>query len=338
MSTNRYSRQELFPPIGKVGQAKLKDARVLIIGAGALGTSSAEMLVRAGVGRITIVDRDYVEWSNLQRQQLYTEKDVQDKLPKAISAKNRLWEINSEVMIEGIVADVNGMNVEELVKNHHLIMDATDNFETRLVVNDAAVKHGIPFIFGACVASYGMTFPMIPGKTPCLHCLINHLPAQNQTCDTVGVISPIVQLVTAYQVTAALKILTGNEIESRLQSFDIWKSEQAEINVNTLKNPECPTCGSSPAYPFLAYENQTKAAVLCGRNTVQLRPGMERSISLEQLASRLKELTSNLIQNPYLLSCTYEDFRIVFFKDGRALIHGTSEPAQAKAIYNRIVG
>ncbi|GHH99256.1 ThiF family adenylyltransferase [Neobacillus kokaensis] len=338
MSTTRYSRQELFPPIGKAGQEKLKNARVLIIGAGALGTSSAEMLVRAGVGRITMVDRDYVEWSNLQRQQLYTEKDVQDKLPKAIAAEKRLREVNSEVVIEGIVADVNGMNIEELVKNQHVILDATDNFETRLVVNDAAVKHEIPFIFGACVASYGMTFPMIPGKTPCLHCLINHLPSQNQTCDTVGVISPIVQLVTAYQVTSALKVLTGNEIVPRLQSFDIWKSEKAEIDVWPLKNKDCPTCGSSSTFPFLAYENQTKAAVLCGRNTVQLRPGFERTITLDQLAIRLKELTSEFIQNPYLLSCTYEEFRLVFFKDGRALIHGTSEIAQAKAIYHRLIG
>lgn len=338
MSIARYSRQELFSPIGKVGQKKLKDARVLLVGAGALGTSSAEMLVRAGVGHITIVDRDYVEWSNLQRQQLYTEKDVMEQLPKAVAARNRLKEVNSEVIVEGIVADVNGMNVEELVKRHGLILDATDNFETRLVINDAAIKHNVPFVFAACVASYGMMFPMIPGRTPCLHCLMDHLPAQNQTCDTVGVISPIVQLVTAYQVTSALKILTENELQPRLQSFDIWKNEQAVINVESLKNKDCPTCGSHPTFPFLAYENQTKAAVLCGRNTVQLRPGMERSIPLDKLALRLKELAGDVTVNPYLLSCTYEDYRLVFFKDGRALIHGTSEPAQAKAIYHRIVG
>ncbi|MCM3571105.1 thiazole biosynthesis adenylyltransferase ThiF [Neobacillus mesonae] len=338
MNTSRYSRQELFPPIGAAGQAKLKDARVLVVGAGALGTSSAEMLVRAGVGHVTMVDRDYVEWSNLQRQQLYTETDVKNKLPKAIAAQNRLMEVNSEVEITGIVLDVNGTNVEELVQNHHLILDAADNFETRLIVNDAAVQYGIPFVFGACVASYGMTFPMIPGKTPCLHCLINHLPSQNQTCDTVGVISPIVQLVTAYQVTSALKILTGNEITPSLQSFDIWKNEQAEINVSALKNKDCPTCGSNPTYPFLAYENQTKAAVLCGRNTVQIRPGLEREISLQQLAQRLKELGSEVVLNPYLVSCTFEDFRLVFFKDGRALIHGTSDTGQARAIYNRIIG
>ncbi|WP_090639704.1 ThiF family adenylyltransferase [Neobacillus massiliamazoniensis] len=334
---SRYSRQELFPPIGKEGQAMLKDARVLIVGAGALGTSSAEMLARAGVGQITIVDRDYVEWSNLQRQQLYTEKDVQNKLPKAIAAKQRLEEVNSNIVINGMVADVNGTNIEEMVNGQGLILDATDNFETRLIINDAAVKAGIPFLFGACIASYGITFPIIPGKTPCLHCLINHLPAQNQTCDTVGVISPIVQLVTAYQVTAALKLLTGHEPSPLLQSFDIWKDEKAEINVTTLKNLNCPTCGSNPTFPFLAYENQTKAAVLCGRNTVQLRPGIDRELSIEQLSQRLKGLTSEMVLNPFLLSCTFEDYRVVFFKDGRALIHGTSDPVQAKAIYHRFV-
>ena len=186
---NRYAKQELF--LGKSGQASLQNAHVLIIGAGALGSASSEMLARAGVGNLTIVDRDYVEWSNLQRQQLYTEEDAREKLPKAIAAKNRLQQINSEITINSLIMDINASNIEGLVKGKSVILDATDNFETRMIVNDAAVKHRIPFLFGACVASYGLTFSIIPGKTPCLNCLMTHLPLDGITCDTVGVISPI---------------------------------------------------------------------------------------------------------------------------------------------------
>ena len=192
---NRYAKQELF--LGKSGQDSIQDAHVLIIGAGALGSASSEMLARAGVGNLTIVDRDYVEWSNLQRQQLYTEEDAINKLPKAIAAKNRLQQINSEISINSQIMDINASNIEGLVKGKSVILDATDNFETRMIVNDAAVKHGIPFLFGACVASYGLTFSIIPEKTPCLNCLMTHLPLDGITCDTVGVISPIVQMVTA---------------------------------------------------------------------------------------------------------------------------------------------
>jgi len=336
--TNRYSRQILFPPIGQHGQERLSSSKVLIVGAGALGTASAEMLARAGVGKITIVDRDYVEWSNLQRQQLYTEEDAKRKLPKAVAAKNRIKDVNSEIEVSSIVADVNGLNIEELIKGCSLVMDAVDNFETRLIVNDAAVKHNVPFIYGACVASYGLTFPVIPGETPCLHCLINHLPGQNLTCDTVGVISPIVQLVTAYQVTTALKLLTGHPVSAVLKSIDIWEDEKAEIKLDRLKNDDCPTCGSQPTFPYLSFENQTKTEVLCGRNTVQLRPGITRNLSLESLAQYLADKAEEITVNPYLMSCKLEDYRIVFFKDGRALVHGTSEPTVARSLYNKIIG
>lgn len=337
--TNRYSRQELFQPIGKEGQVKLKKARILIVGAGALGTASAEMLARAGVGSLMIVDRDYVEWSNLQRQQLYTEKDARNKLPKAIAAKQRIQAVNSEISVDSLVADVNGLNIDELVKDKTLIIDAVDNFETRLIVNDAAVKHRIPFLFGACVASYGLTFSVIPGQTPCLHCLVNHLPAQNATCDTVGVISPIVQIVAAFQVTSALKLINGHEVPPMLQSIDIWENDRAEINAGSLRNPLCPTCGTDATFPYLSYENQTRTDVLCGRNTVQLRPGLGRTLPpLEQLSEQLKGRAKDMIQNPYLLSCSFEEYRMVFFKDGRTLIHGTNEPAKARIIYDRIVG
>ncbi len=334
--TNRYSRQELF--LGSKAQALIKEASVIIIGAGALGSASAEMLVRAGIGRLTIVDRDYVDLSNLQRQQLYTEEDVRNQLPKAIAAKTRLEQINSEIIINSFIEDVNGLNIEELIKDHSVIVDATDNFDTSLIVNDAAVKHGIPFLFGACVGSYGLTYPIIPGETPCLHCLLNHLPMDGLTCDTVGVISPIVQITSALQVTQVLQILSGETLSPMLQSMDIWKNEKAEINVTRLKNKLCPTCGEHPSYPFLLFENQMKTDVLCGRDAVQLRPGLKpKTYSLPHLLERLENHITHPVLNGYLLSCKFEDYRIVFFKDGRAIIHGTNEAKKARAIYNRFI-
>jgi len=334
--TNRYSRQELF--LGSKAQANINEASVIIIGAGALGSASAEMLVRAGIGVLTIVDRDYVDLTNLQRQQLYTEEDVRNKIPKAIAAKTRLGQINSEIKINSFIEDVNGLNIEELIKDQSVIVDATDNFETSLIVNDAAVKHGIPFLFGACVGSYGLTYPIIPGETPCLHCLLNHLPMDGMTCDTVGVISPIVQITAALQVTQVLQILKGETLSPILQSIDIWKNEKAEINVTQLKNKLCPTCGEHPSHPFLLYENQMKTDVLCGRDAVQLRPGLgPRTFSLPHLLERLGNHVTNPVLNQYLLSCKFEDYRIVFFKDGRALIHGTNEAKTARAVYNRFI-
>jgi sulfur carrier protein ThiS adenylyltransferase len=334
--TNRYSRQELF--LGSKAQAKINEASVIIIGAGALGSASAEMLVRAGIGRLTIVDRDYVDLSNLQRQQLYTEVDVRNQLPKAIAAKTRLEQINSEIIINSFIEDVNGLNIEELIKDHSVIVDATDNFETSLIVNDAAVKHGIPFLFGACVGSYGLIYPIIPGETPCLHCLLNHLPMDGMTCDTVGVISPIVQITAALQVTQVLQILSGETLSPMLQSMDIWKNEKAEINVTQLKNKLCPTCGEHPSHPFLLFENQMKTDVLCGRDAVQLRPGLKpKTYSLPHLLERLENHVTNFVLNEYLLSCKFEAYRIVFFKDGRAIIHGTNEAKMARAVYNRFI-
>ncbi|WP_026695536.1 ThiF family adenylyltransferase [Peribacillus kribbensis] len=334
----RYSRQELFPPIGKAGQEKIQNSKVAIIGAGALGSASAEMLARAGVGHITIVDRDYVEWSNLQRQQLYTERDAEEQIPKAEAAKNRLKQINSGITIASKVMDIHGMNIEAVIKGHTVIVDASDNFETRLIVNDAAVKQGIPYIYGACVGSYGLTYPVIPGQTPCLQCLIDHLPAQGMTCDTAGVISPAVQTTAAYQVTSTLKVITGNSLEAVIQSFDMWNGQHTSIHARRLLNKNCPACGKDPSFPYLNYENLTKTAVLCGRDTVQIRPASHRDLSLEEVSLHLKEAAEKIKVTPYLVSFIYENHRIVLFKDGRALIHGTNDVSTAKGIYNRIVG
>jgi adenylyltransferase/sulfurtransferase len=331
----RYSRQKLF--LGKEGQSKVEGGRVFILGAGALGSSSAEILARAGVGQLTIVDRDYVEWSNLQRQHLFGEKDAEDQLPKAFAAKKRLEQINSSITIHSLVSDVHGLNIEEMIKGHDVIVDATDNFETRLIANDAAVKHGIPFIMGSCVASYGTTFSIIPEKTPCFHCLLNHLPMDTMTCETVGVLSPVVQIISATQAAQVLKILTGEPVKPMLKSVDVWKDERAEIDVTKLKNGECPTCGDGATYPYLQYENQTKSEVLCGREAVQVRPAEKRTFMLESFSERLKEVTTKPVINPFLISCGFEEHRIVFFNDGRAIVHGTNDTKVARTIYNRFL-
>lgn len=336
----RYSRQILFTPIGESGQEKIKSKHVLIIGAGALGTANAEMLARAGIGRLTIIDRDYVEWSNLQRQQLYVEADASNRLPKAIAAKTHLQEINSEVDVRAFVEDVTSANIEEWIKGVDVIVDSTDNFETRLLINDVSLKYEIPWIYGGCVGSYGLTFTVIPKKTPCLHCLLKHIPFDGMTCDTVGVISPIVNMVTSHQTTEVLKLLVGDEenLRSKLVSFDLWKNQYSAINMERLKNDACPTCGTNPVYPYLTAEKETKAAVLCGRDTVQIRPTNGTQISFEQISERVKPLADAFLENPFLMSFTFGMHRIVLFKDGRALIHGTKDIAEAKKIYHRYVG
>lgn len=204
---DRYSRQELFSPIGKEGQAKIREKSVLVVGAGALGAANAEALTRAGVKRIVLVDRDYVDWTNLQRQQLYSEEDARKQLPKVVAAKNRLSQINLEVEIQAHVMDMGIEEAEELISGIDLIIDATDNFDTRLLINDLAHKYQVPWIYGACVGSYGISYTIIPGNGPCLNCLLDKIPANGQTCDTAGIIAPAVQMVTAYQTAEALKIL-----------------------------------------------------------------------------------------------------------------------------------
>ncbi len=336
----RYSRQILFSPIGEKGQEQIRKKHILVVGAGALGTANAEMIARAGIGKLTIVDRDYVEWSNLQRQQLYIEEDAQNRIPKAVAAKLHLKKINSEVEVYSHVEDVTSANIEELAEGVDLIIDATDNFETRLLINDVALKHEIPWIYGGCVGSYGLSFTIIPHETPCLHCLLKHIPFDGMTCDTVGVISPIVSMVASHQTSEALKLLVGDEENRRgkLVSFDLWKNQYSSINMDRLKNNACPTCGANPVYPYLTAEMETKAAVLCGRDTVQIRPSETKQFSFAQVAERVKPLADAFLENPFLMSFTFGEHRIVLFKDGRALIHGTKDISEAKKIYHRYVG
>ncbi|QIW21594.1 thiazole biosynthesis adenylyltransferase ThiF [Bacillus thuringiensis] len=337
---NRYSRQELFSPIGEEGQRKIREKHVLIIGAGALGSANAEMFVRAGVGTVTIVDRDYVDWSNLQRQQLYAESDVENNLPKAVAAKKRLEEINSEVRVEALVQDVTAEELEELVTKVDVIIDATDNFETRFIVNDIAQKYSIPWIYGACVGSYGLSYTILPSKTPCLSCLLQSIPLGGATCDTAGIISPAVSLVVSHQVTEALKLLVEDyeSLRDGLVSFDVWKNEYSCMNVQKLRKHNCPSCGENAIYPYLNKENTSKTAVLCGRNTVQIRPPHKEEMDFERYKELLKDRVNDLDVNPYLLSFSVEEKRLVAFKDGRVLVHGTKDISEAKTIYHRYFG
>ncbi|MFD1413057.1 ThiF family adenylyltransferase [Oceanobacillus jeddahense] len=340
METSRYHRQILFTPIGETGQEKLIRSHVLIVGAGALGSSSAEALTRAGVGHITLIDRDYVEESNLQRQQLFSEEDMRLKTPKAIAAKQRLSQVNSHVKIDAIVGDAEIDTLRQIVPEVNLIIDATDNFETRLLLNDIAQKYQKPWIYGAVVASYGVTFTVLPDKTPCLQCLQAYIPANGATCDSVGIIQPVVQKVVSQQVTEALKLLTGNEaaLSGKLISFDLWKNEHTEIEAAALRKTDCPSCSENRSYPNLAYDSRLKTAVLCGRNTVQLRPQRVQT-DLDEVAKELqKNKQIKLFQNPYLLSFEVDSFRVVLFQDGRALIHGTMDQLEAKNIYHRYLG
>lgn len=316
------------------------DKHVLVIGAGALGTGSAEMLVRAGIGKITIADRDYVELSNLQRQQLYTEEDAEQRTPKAVAAKERLASINSEVEIYSHVMDVSIAEMERLVEDVDLILDASDNFDIRMLINDISQKHRIPWIYGACVGSYGITYTIIPGETPCLNCLLESVPMGGATCDTVGIISPAVQMVLSFQISEALKILVEDTFSLRntLVSFDLWKNQHSSINVDKIKKEDCPSCGSNRSYPYLSFSNQTKTAVLCGRDTVQIRPSQPIERDLENLAKVLSRQTGKISTNPYLLSFATEEHRLVVFKDGRVLIHGTKSIPEAKTLYHRYLG
>ncbi|MYL31207.1 thiamine biosynthesis protein MoeB [Halobacillus halophilus] len=337
---DRYSRQTLFQPIGEEGQKKISSKHVLIVGAGALGTGAAENLVRAGIGKLTILDRDYVEWSNLQRQQLYTEKDADTRLPKAVAARQRLQEVNSETVIDARVVDATPLELEPLLDGVDVIMDATDNFDIRMIINDLSQKHDIPWIYGACVGSYGISYTILPGESPCLHCLMDQVPLGGLTCDTAGIISPAVQMVTAHQTVEAMKLLVEDwdAVRKKLVSFDLWTNQHSSIGVSSVKKDDCPSCGREASYPFLSYDQQMKTAVLCGRDSVQIRPAAKQEWDLTILAETLSGQDGKVDQNPYLLSFTTGDKRMVFFKDGRALIHGTQDTAEAKTLYHRYTG
>ncbi len=335
----RYSRQILFSAIGETGQEKLLQSRVLIIGCGALGAAHAETLSRAGVGFLRIVDRDFVEFSNLQRQTLFSESDAKEKLPKAVAANKRLAEINSEIEVEAVVADVNHSNIENLIEDCDLILDGTDNFQTRYLINDVCVKLKKTWIYGAAVSSYGVTMTIIPNVTPCLRCIFEEMPGagSSPTCDTAGVIQPIISTISAVQTTEALKILTGNfdKLHESLLQFDVWQNDWRKIKLGR-PNADCKTCGQR-GFEFLEAENTEFSAVLCGRNAVQISPPKPTQIDLLNLAEKLKNLGA-VKQNEYLLRLTVGDFELTVFQDARAIIRGTDDVSVARSLYAKFVG
>ncbi|MFC7679964.1 ThiF family adenylyltransferase [Paenibacillus sp. GCM10028914] len=342
MNDDRYSRQEIFKPIGSQGQQLLSEAHVLIIGAGALGSGNAEILARSGVGTITIVDRDVVEWSNLQRQSLYSEEDVNEQLPKAIAAANRLKEINSGIRVNPLVLDCTALDLQNILENNKvdLIIDATDHFSIRYIINDISFRYGIPWIYGACSGSFGAVYNMIPGQTPCLHCLLKRLPVSSASCDREGIIAPTVQMVVSMQSAEALKFLSGNQssMSNRYIVFDLWSNMFQSIQVNNeLRSSACPTCGNQPTYPYLKHDAQIKTEVLCGRTSVWLRYPRQAPLHLEEIARHAREKGTTVKMNSYLIQIEEPNNRLVIFQDGRALVHGTSDPVTAKKLYQHYI-
>jgi len=335
MNLEKYSRQILFQPIGEEGQKKLLASKAVIMGCGALGTAQANALVRAGVGALRIVDRDYVEESNLQRQSLFDESDARESLPKAIAAERKLKQINSEVQVEGVVADATSRNLEDLVRGFDVILDGTDNFETRYLLNDVAVKLGIPWIYGAVVAGSAVTMTILPGRGPCLACVFPDAPSGlHETCDTVGVIGPAAAWTSAIQVTEALKILLGREQElhGTLFAFDIWQNRTQQVRPK--RDPECRTCGQR-IYRHLQEEGPSHVT-LCGRNSVQIHRREPRGLDLKLLQARLEKF-GTVRANSFLLKFSFDGYELTVFPDGRAIIKGTQDPAVARGLYAKYI-
>ncbi len=348
VADDRYSRQTLFSGIGADGQRRLGERRVLVVGAGALGAASLDMLVRAGVGAVRFVDRDTVELSNLQRQCLYDESDASEGVPKAEGARRRLARVNGEVALEPLALDLHAGNIREVFAGVDLALDATDNFETRYLLNDAAVALGIPWIYAACVGSYGMTLTIRPGRTGCLRCVIPEAPppGASPTCDTAGVIAPAVHAVAAYAVAEALKLLAGREeaLATGIWHLDVWERTAYRMEIGG-PDPDCPACGRRE-FEFLDGDAGPSQITFCGRDAVQVRPpaGSDGSAEvdlLDRLRDRLEQLPRvrpTLRHSALLLQFEVEDRRLVVFPDGRAIVHGSGDPAEARTLVSRYIG
>ncbi|WJE14265.1 ThiF family adenylyltransferase [Halobacillus sp. ACCC02827] len=337
MINDRYSRQMRFKGIGENGQHSLANKHVLIIGAGALGCAAADMLARAGVGKLTIVDRDYVEWSNLTRQHLYTEDDVLAVHAKAKAAEQRLAKVNSCISVEGIVQEFHSGNAEKLMEGVDLVMDATDNFHTRFLINDVSAKHSIPWIYGGCVEASGGAAFIDPEEPPCLQCLKDYIDTDGGSCDSLGIIGPAVQMTASYQTVLALQYLTGKIPNREWIYFNVWEGEHASISLDGLSDEECPSCSESASYPYLIQRKKMKTAVLCGRDTVQVRPIQPQDGMFENLRRRLSTRVSDWKANSHLISFSVDTYRFVLFKDGRALIHGVKDAEKAQLLYHKYI-
>ena len=338
-TSDRYARQILFPGIGRDGQTKLAAARVVLVGSGADGSAMADRLVRAGVGHLVIIDRDYVELNNLQRQMLYDEEDVSARLPKAVAAERKLRLINSQVTVQGVVADINSENVEELVQGADLVMDGTDNFEVRYLVNDVCVKQGIPWVYCGVVASYGMTMTVVPHRTPCLRCVFAEAPPPGSvvTCDTAGIVNPIVFVLAGIAVAEGIKLLAGTgDINRGIIYVDLWQNV-FDVLEHGLPRADCPACGQG-RYDWLQAARDTQAVSLCGRNAVQVRPRRAEQLAMESLTGRLRAVGQIVASNEYLVCLRVDDYEITVFGDGRAIVKGTDDPTVARSLYSKYVG
>lgn len=337
---DRYSRQVLFHPLGMAGQNKLSESSVAVIGCGALGSAIVETLTRAGVGEIHLVDRDYVELSNLQRQQLFIEEDAELMTPKVVAAEKRLKAIRGDLQLTTYMEHLDVSLMQRLAAKCSLIMDATDNFETRLLINDASVKFGVPWIYGACVGSTGVVFPFIPGENSCFRCLLPVLPTVNQTCDTVGIIPPAVQITAALQCTEALKWLSGNRemMRKKVHHFDLWNNTQHDIGVSRIRNAACETCGKEPVFPSFQTAGHGSYAVLCGRDAVQVLPDPNRPISLSDAEKIGHQIGGSVKSTPYFVELKVYGKRAVMFADGRLLIHGIRNVAEGRKFYHQLFG
>ena len=332
----RYSRQILFGSIGRAGQDRLAAARVAVVGCGATGSAIAALLARSGVGTLRIIDRDYVEPSNLQRQTLFNEGDAADSLPKAIAAARRIAEFNSQIVVEPRVADLTPENIEELLEGIELILDGTDNFETRYLLNDYAVSQGLPWIYAAAVGSYAVTLNVLPGKTACLACVFPESPRGTvETCETAGILNTAVNLVGSVAASEALKLLVGAEEKMRrtLLSWDVWFNERAEISASRPR-AECRCCGERD---FVHLEGAGRPHItLCGRNSVQIHE-RDRPIDFGELSQRL-EPHGTVRHNDFVLKFWHEPYEMTLFPDGRAIIKGTTDTGVARSLYARYVG
>jgi adenylyltransferase/sulfurtransferase len=337
----RYARQIRYAPFGEAGQRRLSQARALVCGCGALGSVIANTLVRSGMGYVRLVDRDFLELNNLQRQVLYDEADVASGLPKAIAAANKLRAINSQVTIEPLVTDVDFTNIQELTDGIDVIVDGTDNFETRMLLNDVAMKRRIPWVYGGCLGAEGQTMTIVPGETACLRCLMNDTPppGTTPTCDTAGILAPIINIIASVQANEAIKIASGNlaAISRQLTIIDTWDNRIRQVSLEALRSSgECLAC-KGEEFPWLAGERTSHTAILCGRNAVQLSPPERATLSLERWAEKLAAV-GKVTQNRYLVRATIGEYVLTLFADGRAIIGGTDDIATARGIYAKYVG
>ncbi len=334
---SRYHRQIILKEIGRDGQRRLDRSRVVVIGLGALGSVSANLLARAGVGTVRLIDRDLLDLHHLQRQVLYDEDDAAKHLPKAVAAKQRLERINSEIRIEAEVADVNPLNIEALVGDADLIVDGTDNFETRFLINDFSLSKKIPWIYGGALRTEGMSFVVFPDDPPCLRCLFGGAPRQEeiQTCDQVGILASVAHLIASFQATEAIKILAGLSelVDRRLWKVDIWNRQFKSITVEHLCSTPCSGC-SHDDYPYLKSESPAAAIAFCGRNTVQLLQTSDAGVNLRRLAEKIPGEVKVTV-NPYLLNLHASPYEITVFKNGRTLVKGTEDLRRARSLYAR---